>query len=72
MYLHHLHLTPQEAKASAERARKALVKERDAALKRKAKLELDEKEAAGKLEAGEALGWRVAGREGGRHLWMLR
>ncbi|KIZ01960.1 Structural maintenance of chromosomes protein 3, partial [Monoraphidium neglectum] len=41
----------QEAKASAEKARRALAKERDAALKQRAKLELDEKEAAGKLAA---------------------
>ena len=41
------------AAAAAERARKALAKERDAALQRRAKLELDEKEAAGRLEAGE-------------------
>ncbi len=54
------HNTPpqQEAKLSAERARKGLAKERDAALQRRAQLELDEKEAAGKLEAGAWwLGW---------------
>ncbi|GBF98156.1 hypothetical protein Rsub_10568 [Raphidocelis subcapitata] len=39
-----------ESKAAAERARKALAKERDAALKQRARLELDVREAAGKLE----------------------
>lgn len=42
----------KEEAAAAARARKALAKERDAALKRRTQLELDEKEAASKVAAG--------------------